>query len=239
MSLTPNAEILQELCTTLTDQEIADKYSVHRITVRRWRLKENISTHTGGLDAKQPDTRQCRYCNKTKPLAEMDTLTKNDVVYYRTRCLLCVAKRVADRASANPEQEILHIKKACARAQAKRKDPTKQAYLIYTDSRGTDTKKNRENDLDQNFIQETIKNGCSYCGETELRMTLDRIDNDLGHLKSNVIPACIRCNYTRKDMPYEAWLIVAPGMRAAREAGMFNEWTGRARKTSNLPTTLT
>jgi hypothetical protein len=60
-------------------------------------------------------------------------------------------------------------------------------------------------------------------------MTLDRIDNDKGHTEDNVVPACIRCNYTRRSMPYEAWLVVAKGMREARERGLFGEWTGRAR----------
>jgi hypothetical protein len=57
-------------------------------------------------------------------------------------------------------------------------------------------------------------------------MTLDRVDNSIGHIKSNVVPACTRCNYTRRDMPYEAWLLIAKSMRKAREAGMFDNWTG-------------
>jgi hypothetical protein len=57
-------------------------------------------------------------------------------------------------------------------------------------------------------------------------MTLDRIDNFIGHVKTNVQPACIRCNYLRRDMPYEAWLIVAEGVRQARKAGAFADWVG-------------
>jgi hypothetical protein len=63
-------------------------------------------------------------------------------------------------------------------------------------------------------------------------MTVDRVDNDLGHLQSNVVPACVRCNHVRGQMPYEAWLMVAPGMRAAREAGLFGGWDGDLRRTS-------
>jgi hypothetical protein len=60
-------------------------------------------------------------------------------------------------------------------------------------------------------------------------MTLDRIDNQLGHIKSNVVAACIRCNYTRGAMPYEAWLFLAPGMQAAQQAKAFGNWDGRCR----------
>src|SRR5271166_772359 len=68
-------------------------------------------------------------------------------------------------------------------------------------------------DIDKDFVREMIKRGCYWCGATyeEIRIGLDRIDNRLGHTKVNVNPACVRCNLTRKDMPYEAWLLVAQG----------------------------
>jgi len=101
--------------------------------------------------------------------------------------------------------------------------------FIYVDSRQADRKASRENDLTKEFILAEIIKGCAYCGEMTIRMTLDRKDNDKGHTQDNVVPACIRCNFTRKNMPYEAWLVIAKGMRQAREAGLFQGWTGRAR----------
>lgn len=101
--------------------------------------------------------------------------------------------------------------------------------FIVEDSKRSDKKKCFKNDLDVNFVKSLISLPCSYCGETKLRMTLDRIDNAIGHLKSNVVQACIRCNYTRRDMPYEAWLFLINGMKMARQAGVFNEWTGKCR----------
>jgi hypothetical protein len=67
---------------------------------------------------------------------------------------------------------------------------------------------------------------CVYCGEAEARRSLDRIDNSKGHTKANVVGSCERCNYVRRDMPYEAWLAVAPGMRIARELELFADWNG-------------
>lgn len=109
------------------------------------------------------------------------------------------------------------------------------AKFILIDSRQSDRRKGLANDLTRGFIQALITSGCVYCGETQIRMTLDRIDNDKGHTQDNVVPACIRCNYTRKDMPYEAWLRVARGMREAREAGLFNGWTGRVQPSPSIP----
>ena len=98
--------------------------------------------------------------------------------------------------------------------------------MILSDSRKSDKKKNRQNDLDLEFIKVQIRNPCSYCGETKLRMTLDRVNNSIGHIKSNVVAACVRCNYTRRDMPHKAWLFLVDGMRKAREVGAFDNWTG-------------
>lgn len=61
-------------------------------------------------------------------------------------------------------------------------------------------------------------------------MTLDRKDNALGHTPGNVVPACTRCNYVRRDMPEKAWLMLAPAMRVAREAGAFGDWTCQIHK---------
>lgn len=63
-------------------------------------------------------------------------------------------------------------------------------------------------------------------GETQMRMTLDRIDNNLGHIVSNVLGACLRCNYMRRDMPFGAWQKIVPTIKQIRCDGLFGEWTG-------------
>lgn len=99
-----------------------------------------------------------------------------------------------------------------------------------TDSRSSDKKKGLKNNLTKEFIDETISNGCIYCGNTTLRMTLDRIDNTIGHIMDNVVPACIRCNYIRGSMPYDAWLSLKDGLIQAEQLGLFGNWTGSTHK---------
>lgn len=103
------------------------------------------------------------------------------------------------------------------------------ARFILREARRSDRLRGRTCDLTKEQIESLIAGGCSYCGETGLRMTLDRIDNAEGHTRENVVPACIRCNYARRDMPYEAWLCLVDGMRRARRLGLFGRWTGRTR----------
>jgi hypothetical protein len=109
---------------------------------------------------------------------------------------------------------------------------THVAECILTDCRQVDKKRGRINDLDIVFVRDLISRPCAYCGETGIRISLDRIDNSIGHSKANVVQACERCNYFRRDMPHEAWLVIAKAMRKARVKGLFGRWTGGIHKRS-------
>ena len=121
------------------------------------------------------------------------------------------------------------------RLAAKHRRRTNVAAAILVDAKKADKKRGRQNDLSLDFVEGAVASGCAYCGETELRMTLDRIDNTLGHTKANTVPACERCNYIRRDMPYAAWYFLLPAIRAAREAGLFGDWTCSIHRRRALP----
>jgi hypothetical protein len=106
-----------------------------------------------------------------------------------------------------------------------RRNPKNRASIILKDSRRADKLRGYDNNLTRSVIESLISTGCQYCGATELKMTLDRMDNAFGHVVDNVVPCCIRCNYIRRDMPYEAWLLLIPSIRLAREQGLFGSWT--------------
>jgi hypothetical protein len=99
----------------------------------------------------------------------------------------------------------------------------------FQDGKYSDKKRGYANDLDLAFVTALFQLGaCSYCEETELRLTLDRIDNTKGHTKVNVVLACVRCNYLRRDMPHPAWVTIVPTLKAVRQQGLFGEWVGGA-----------
>lgn len=79
-------------------------------------------------------------------------------------------------------------------------------------------------DLKLADINAIITAPCLYCGDDQCFKTIDRIDNSIGHVKSNVVSACYRCNMVRGNMPFDAWMEMASGMRAAREKGLFGDW---------------
>ena len=62
------------------------------------------------------------------------------------------------------------------------------------------------NFIDYQFIQNLISesNGCYYCScelqytyYTNNLATIERLDNSLGHIKSNCVIACRTCNYAK------------------------------------------
>ena len=130
------------------------------------------------------------------------------------------------RVRSEKEKEILR-----ERGKERRKDPAYRASFIHIDARASDRRSGRKYNLNVAFIETILAGGCSYCDEKEIMITLDSVNNDIGHLKDNVVAACVRCNYMRRDMPYNAWLVVAQSVRKARALGLFGEWTGACHAT--------
>lgn len=114
-----------------------------------------------------------------------------------------------------------------------RKNSANRYKWVYTDTKASDLKRGLTFDLTKEQVKTLIETSCTYCGSVELKMTLDRINNSLGHTISNVISSCIRCNYLRRDMPYEAWIELVPHIKAVYERGLFGNWTGGPHKTKN------
>jgi hypothetical protein len=157
--------------------------------------------------------RKCKVCLKGKPLASFE-LTPSG--YRRRTCAYC---RVVAKRRANPRKK---------RDQTRAYRNSSPIQHILFDCRGSDKKHGREgNDLDRQFVESLLMAGCLYCGATDIKMTVDRIDNSLAHIKANVNPACIRCNLIRGSMPYKAWVHLVPSVREATQLGLFGEWRSR------------
>lgn len=48
------------------------------------------------------------------------------------------------------------------------------------------------------MIDNILTQNCAYCGDNN-RVGCDRINNNLGHTKNNVVPCCIECNVARNN----------------------------------------
>lgn len=54
-------------------------------------------------------------------------------------------------------------------------------------------------DISVNEMMVLISQPCTHCGTTEINRGLDRINNDLPHVRGNVVPSCAPCNFARGD----------------------------------------
>ena len=177
-------------------------------------------------------TKTCTNCQETKPLNCFPLRIVKGKKYPRTRCKPCWNQ--STKTIAGTEKR----KRKNARRYQKLREGIESGDLqiisryILKNAKGYDKLHDLKNDLNLEFVKNLCGNGCTYCGDT-YRIGIDRINNKIGHLQDNVVGACTRCNLTRGDMPYEAWKLVAPVMREARERGLFGDWIPGNKKASS------
>jgi hypothetical protein len=184
----------------------------------------STSHFTGCTEYKSYQNRTCKKCQKLKSLEEFEVIIRSNGQYRKWTCKTCYA--IA--RYAGPEGEQRRIRDNATKKEwikICRQNPINRSQFLWQDSRKADRKRGLENTLSKEQVSNLISQACSYCGETSLKMTLDRKDNSLGHTEENCVPCCLRCNFIRRDMPYEAWVKLAPTIRKIREAGLFGAWT--------------
>lgn len=82
-----------------------------------------------------------------------------------------------------------------------------------------------ETDITIKDIQELLTRPCQFCDETDLtKVKVDRKESQKGFTRKNIISCCIRCSRIKQNMPYKAWLVILPGIRIAKFAGLFGDW---------------
>lgn len=183
----------------------------------------------------------CSGCQESKNEGLFGTAYyKGEKRQLKSRCKKCETKLRNDRKRRNgySPSDFRSFNREATKKRADRKAGAKTDRWICEDSRREDKRKGRNNDLTREFIAEMITRPCLYCGATDLRMTLDRIDNALGHLQSNVNPCCFRCNNIRKDMPYGAWTVLVPSIRILVQGGHFGSWNERKADTTGVAPAL-
>lgn len=96
----------------------------------------------------------------------------------------------------------------------KQRDKVSKMISAY---RCKDKKKGLETDLDIDFMLELSAKPCIYCGDTEL-IGADRIDNNCGHTKENVVPCCYMCNTARNNnFSFEEMIILGKTIKQIKD----------------------
>lgn len=73
-----------------------------------------------------------------------------------------------------------------------------KASKMVSSYRIRDKSKNLDCNLDIEFMLDIMTKPCIYCGDVYF-IGADRIDNNIGHTKLNVVPCCYTCNTARNN----------------------------------------
>ena len=176
-------------------------------------------------------TKKCSACHKKLPITEFYTRNCNGKSYPRSKCKKCGNKHEYETFSKGKPLtpgRAAYRKRHREKLKRMRLNNEDPARWIHEDSRGNAKKKNLEHTLSKGEIERIIADGCHYCNESQIKMTLDRIDNNKGYTRENVVPCCIRCNLIKRDMPQEAWNIVKIAVKEANDKRLFGTWMSQA-----------
>ena len=155
----------------------------------------------------QIETKQCTGCQQVKPLNEFynDGYKRRDGTRVATKAAKCKECTLKLQKTWNKDNKHIRILRHC---------------------RKNDKIFNRKCELTKEHVKALINQPCIYCGDTE-RIGVDRADSSKGYTIENSKPCCTRCNIIKRDMPIEAWLILADKIRETREKGLFGDWKPR------------
>lgn len=172
-----------------------------------------------------PTSKTCRKCNEDKPLEEF--YRSPDCRFGRmARCKKCVSKkreevqnnpkRVPKKKKCNSCQRVKPASEFSRRASTAsglrayckvccdldRKTP-RQLFRRYKQSA-------RDRNLSFKITFEKFlsfqKHPCTYCGDTQDAIALDRIDSNVGYEIHNLTRCCGTCNYMKRRHSVEEWL---------------------------------
>lgn len=147
-------------------------------------------------------TRTCFRCNVEKPLTpEHYHREATRALGFAYECKACHRERKKGR-DRRPER----FKNLDAEGREKHRARQRRwyakggrVYFLHRAYMRLDADRGLGNDLDMDFLRDHIMNRpCYYCGG-EGPIGCDRIDNNKGHTRDNVVPACGLCNIVRGD----------------------------------------
>lgn len=144
------------------------------------------------------ETRICHRCKRTLPATKehfVGDKTRTLSIAYECRACHSERKKGRDRrrerwSNMTPEQK--QKRKALARAYGK--TPKGRAIFLKKAYQRID-----DCDLTTEEVMALIEQPCVHCGTVAENRGLDRIDNNLPHIKGNVAPSCAPCNFARGD----------------------------------------
>lgn len=167
-----------------------------------------------------PDEAALLKDNLTKLTYNGETLYLSELAEKYNQSLAGIRIRYHRHKDTYTTEEIIFGKRKGSKRptiDVKELDSTKlsraKASKMVSSYRIKDKKKSLECNLTIEDMLEIMSKPCIYCGDIN-RIGCDRIDNNKGHTKDNVVPCCIDCNKARNDnFTFEEMKILGKAIR--------------------------
>lgn len=121
--------------------------------------------------------KKCNNCLILKPLTDFKSYTRN-------QCTKCFSFK---------------------KNQYRKKESVQARYYFLEYTRNAKKRKINFDLLEQDFSNFINKN-CYYCNVKLEQIRLDRLDNNLGYTKDNVVPCCKSCNFLKGSLSYNEFM---------------------------------
>lgn len=77
---------------------------------------------------------------------------------------------------------------------------------LYRTTKYNAGKRGKQWELNPESFKKLVLSPCHYCGETQQRRGIDRVDNNKGYTKQNSVSCCKLCNYMKKHYTVEEFI---------------------------------
>lgn len=145
--------------------------------------------------------RTCTICKQSKSLTNKNFhKDKSRPEGFMYSCKVC--EKIRTKSKPKRENRIFNSDQKVKRkiTQLKYYKTLEKAFHRVMSYKAIDKKKGLDFDLTIEWYKENIEGKpCYYCDDSESSIGCDRIDNQKGHTKLNVVPCCKLCNTTRMN----------------------------------------
>lgn len=171
-------------------------------------LKENFANDLQKPYGLSSSCKKCRrdYYN----LHKKEFLAKRKIYREKNRDKILASKRKYYKKNHDRIRELalLHYRKNREKINKKNSEWRKTSLKgRFMDCKRGAIKRNKEFNITLEQFDIETQNPCGYCGTTDRKRGLDRIDNNIGYLPGNVISCCWQCNWMKNDYSVSDFLL--------------------------------
>ncbi len=120
------------------------------------------------------------------------------------------SKQIKEYASTHKEDSVKRVQKYVKNNREKVRTYNKSYQNsdegLFRTTKHNASKRGKKFYLSLEEFKEIVNQPCIYCGDREVRIGIDRVNNNYGYTKKNSAPCCPTCNYMKKTLTKKHFL---------------------------------